>query len=185
MTWGKCILGAGLLAASLSAGAVPASSALIYIDQREYDHEIKLWHFYYDYWYAQGPAVEPIALSELKPMFGETGMCEGQKTADVVVLVKPRMFYNPHFTRFYASIQTQVFSGSGRLLGQYKGVGEHHGFLDVVPDQQVRETYALAMQDVVKRMQADAALREALAKGRPEGQVDLSCGMIPLLPPIK
>lgn len=185
MTWGKCILGACLLTASMAAGAAPAASALVYIDQREYDHPIKLWHFYYDYWYKQGPAVEPIALADLKPLFSDIGMCEGQKTADVVVLVKPRMIYNPHFTTFYATLHTQVYSGSGRLLGQYKGEGEHRGFLDVAPAQQVRKAYNLAMQDAVKQMQADSQLQEVLAKGKPDNQADISCGTIPLLPPVK
>lgn len=185
MRLGKRIWLALLLGASVIANAAPASNALIYIDPREYSHEIKLWHFYYDYWFSQGTVVEAIAQAELKSIFAETAMCEGNQSADAVVWVRPRMFYNPHMTTFHGTMIVNVYSGSGRLLGNYKGEAQSLGFLDVVPAHRINEAYALAMRDVVRQMQADAPLQKVLTRGLPEHEARLSCGLIPILPPLR
>lgn len=185
MRLGKWVWLVLLLGASAIANAAPVSNALVYIDQREYTHEIKLWHSYYDYWYSQGPVVEPIVQRELGSLFAETAMCEGNQSADVVVWVRPRMFYNPHMTTFYGTMIVHVYSGSGRLLGGYKGEAQSLGFLDVVPAQRINEAYALAMRDVVRQMQADAPLQEVFTRELPEHEARLSCGLIPILPPLR
>lgn len=174
--------GALLLGLSHAAQAAPLARALVYIDPQEYNHDIKLWHFYYSYWFSQGKAVEPLALAAFKPMFAEVGMCEQNVAADVVIWLRPRMFYNPHMTMFYGSIVAQVYSGSGKPLASYEANAEHNGFLDVVPAAQVKTTYQAAMQDIVRQMQADSALQSAIAAGLPASETPMPCGMVTILP---
>ena len=174
-----------LLGLSNVSQAAPATRGLIYIDPQEYTHEIKLWHFYYGYWFSQGEAVEPIALAALQPLFAETAMCEGNEAGDVVVWIKPKMFYNPHMTTFYGKIMARVYSGSGKLIGQYKGEAQNTGFLDVYPEYKVQATYAAAMRKVVQQMKNDAALQGVLDKGVPESETRMPCSMVSILPDVK
>lgn len=185
MKSGKWLWLALLLMTSNISYATPATRALIYIDPLEYTHEIKLWHFYYDYWFSQGKTVEPIALAALAPLFSESSMCEGGKAADVVVWIKPHMFYNPHMTTFYGTIVAQVYSGNGRLLGRYKAEAERRGFLDVYPLQKVQEAYTAPMQEVARLIQADVNLQAMLAQGLPASETRLPCGVVPVLPAVR
>ena len=189
MKTGKCILMAllwlGLCNASFAAEAAPVGRALIYIDPQEYTHEIKLWHFYYDYWFSQGRAVEPVALDALKPLFAETAMCKGNNAADILIWIKPGMFYNPHMTTFYGKIVAKVYSGSGKPVATYKANVQHGGYLDVLPKEQVKAAYQAAMQKIVGRMQADRALQALIARGLPESETRMPCSMVAVLPAAK
>lgn len=183
MQW--LLAAAWMLASSGPAQAAPAGRALVLIEPEHYAYQTKLWHFYYDYWFSQGEALEPLALEALRPLFAEVGMCRSNEAADVIVWLKPRLFYNPHMTVFYATLGAQVFSGSGRLLGEYRGYAQHHGFLDVVPAQQVQAAYRLALQDLVRQMQSDAALEPLRMHGLPDAETRSPCGVVSVLPPAK
>lgn len=168
-----------------AAQAAPTGRALIYISPQEYSHEVKLGHFYYNYWFSQGKAVKPIALDALKPLFAETAMCEGNAAADVVIWIKPRMFYNPRMTTFYGKIVAQVHSGSGKPIATYTANAQRDGFLDVKPAERVRATYQAAMQEIVRQMQSDATLQALIAQGVPESETRMPCGMVTVLPPAR
>ncbi|GBG15832.1 uncharacterized protein NMK_3444 [Novimethylophilus kurashikiensis] len=180
--WG---LAAGLLAASLGSGvaqADPAGRVAVYIAPQYYDHEVKLWHFYYSYWVNQGQALEQPALEAFKPAFAETDLCHARGTADVVVELKPHLFYNPHMTTYFADVKATVFSGSGKPLGIYKGEAQTLGFLDVVPAAKVHQVYRQAMNDLVKHIQADATVMSLAQKGLPESETKMPCEMASVLP---
>lgn len=189
MKTGKCILMAllwlGLCNASFAAEAAPVGRALIYIDPQEYAHEIKLWHFYYGYWFSQGRAVEPVALDALGPLFAKTAMCEGNNAADILIWIKPGMFYNPHMTTFYGKIVAKVYSGSGKPVATYKADVQHGGFLDVMPAEQVKTTYQAAMRKIVGQMQSDTALQALIGRGLPESETRMPCSMVTVLPAAK
>lgn len=103
-----------------------------------------------------------MALETLAPLFSSVGMCEENMAADVVIWLRPRMFYNPHMTMFHGSVLAQAYGGSGKPLASYRGSAQHSGYLDVVPAAQVSATYRLAMADVLRQMQSDAAIQAAL-----------------------
>ncbi len=162
--------------------AAPASRALIYIDSQEYRHEVKLWHFYYSYWFSQGEALQPLALETLAPLFAGIGMCEEHMAADVVIWLRPRMFYNPHMTTFHGSILAQVYSGSGKPLATYRAGARHIGHLDIVPAAQVAATYRAALDELLRQMRSDTAMQAVLAAPSSAGETPMPCGMVTILP---
>lgn len=183
----KSILSILTLALSMSVSslghAMPdKGKALIYISPDEYEHPIKLWHFYYDYWFSQGKALEPVALETLKPGFTETGMCESNKAADVLIWLKPRMFYNPHMTRFYGNVVAHVYSGSGKHLATYQSKVERNGYLDILPATQVSTVYRMAMQDLLAQMRQDGELQKLVAEGLPQSETAMPCSMVTITP---
>ena len=186
ITRAACVALSLLPTASLvqAENADPANM-VIYISPQEYKYSVKLWHFYYDYWFNQGPAVEPVATQILGSEFGNVGMCEGNTAGKTLVWIKPSMFYNPHMQTFYGKITANVFTGSGKPLGVYVGESQKMGFLDVFPASQIDATYKLAMQNVAEKMKADQALQAAISKGVPANETSTPCAMVSLLPAFK
>lgn len=170
------------LATPFAASAAPAGHALIYISPGQYKHEIRLWQFYYDYWYSQGKAVEPLALETIKPMFADTAMCEDNRAADAIIWVKPRMFYNPHLGMYYGAVIADAYSGSGKFIASYRADVEHSGFLDVQPATQISAIYRTALQEVVGKMQANPELASLATQGLPSNETAMPCGMVAVLP---
>ena len=70
------------------------SNVLLYIQPYEYSNEVKLAYFWQEYWFAQGPVVEPIAKDKLGKLYGNVNMCEGNDTGTMLLWLQPRMFYN-------------------------------------------------------------------------------------------
>lgn len=161
------------------------ADVLVYINPQEYQHPIKLWQFYYDYWYTQGQAVEPVAKQVLGADFGKVDMCEGNRTANALVRIQPRMFYNPHMRTFYGKIVANAYTGSGKPIATYVGESEKVGFLDVAPASKVEEAYRLAMQAAANKMKADPAFQEAVKQGVPESETSTPCTMASILPMAK
>jgi hypothetical protein len=167
------------------AHADPVKRVLVYIDPQEYNHQVKLWAFYYGYWFSRGEAVEPIAVSALKTIFPDTSMCESNLAADMVVWIKPDMFYNPHMTTYYGKVTAQFYSGSGKPIATFRAPVQHQGFLDVVPAEQIGSIYKEAMQDVIRQMQEDNAMQAFVSQGLPEGETKMPCNMVSILQPAR
>jgi hypothetical protein len=174
---------AALALVSSYAPAAPAGHTLVYIDPQEYEHETRLFQYYYAYWFNQGEAVEPIALDVLRPVLGDVAMCEGNQAADLVVWLKPRMFYNPKMTTYYATMEARVYSGSGGFLGIYKEEAQRSGFLDVRPAEQIARAYRMAMQKVATKLQADAAVKALVEQGLPKDKTAMPCSMVTIIRP--
>ena len=162
--------------------AAPVTRALVYIDPLEYEHEIKLWNFTYIYGVNQGEALQPVALETLAPMFAKVGMCKENFAADVVIWLRPRIFYNPIMTMFYGRVLAQVYSGSGKPLATLEATAQRSGWLDVVSHEQVRLTYQAVMQELVRQMQGHAQLQAAMHTTLPEAETPMPCGMVTILP---
>lgn len=173
----------GWLGASVAQAAEPEpASMVVYINPLEYKHPVKLWHFYYDYWYTQGPVVETVAMQVLNDEFGKSTMCDGNNIGNTLIRIIPNMFYNPHMTMFYGKITADVFSGSGKPIGTYVGESQKPGFLDVATASQIDAAYKTAMQDVITQMRADPAFMEAVEKGVPASETSTPCSMMMVLP---
>lgn len=179
-----CMLFAATMSAQAAEESTPAGM-LVYISPQDYEHSIKLWHYFYDYWYEQGPVIEPIAMQALSAEYGDVKMCQGNEIGKSLVWIKPRMYYNPQLEVFYGEVSADIFSANGKALGSYTGESRKHGFLDVYPERQVEAAYKLAMENLMVKIKADPALQEGIKQGVSANEKESPCSMVELLPPWK
>jgi hypothetical protein len=168
-----CVSMALMLMTSTMVRAAETNQILVYISQAHYAHSVHLLHPYYDYWFAQGPIVEPIALKALQAQYETLGLCRSGEKADTVVRITPNIFYNPQMRVYHAELQAAVYSGGGSLLGTYVGRAQQQGFISVDHGTQMhlKKVYALAMQDLMRSIKLD---QDALART----EVRLPCNVV-------
>ncbi|SNR75957.1 hypothetical protein SAMN05192560_0928 [Methylobacillus rhizosphaerae] len=160
----------------------PTSKVVVYISPQEYTNQIKLWHFVKDYWFAQGPLVAPVLTQTLSAKLGKTVMCDAGVTGDVLLWVRPQMFYNPHMRNFYGTIKATVYTGAGKAIAHYTGESRYSGDLDILPAKTIQATYDLAIQHVADKIQADPVVRQLISEGVSSKEGYTPCAMIALLP---
>ena len=133
------------------------ANTLLYISPNDYNYSVHLLHPYYDYWFEQGPLVEPIALKALKASNNDTAICKANETADTIIRVKPSLFYNPQLRVYHSKLVATMYSGGGNLLGTYVGEAQQLGFnsVDVGITNSLNKVYTLAMQDLMSKIKAD------------------------------
>jgi hypothetical protein len=168
-----------LLFAVMPAGAQAASAnMLVHIHPQEYSHSIKLWQYYYDYWFEQGPVVEPIAIAMLSEAYGDVHMCVPGSEGRALLWIKPRMYYNPQMKYFYAEIHATAFTSKGEALSSYIGEAKKEGFLDILPGKQVPVVYQMAMQDLLTKMREDQQLKILATNGESNADAATVCGSL-------
>jgi len=179
MKAGKWVLMAALLPGFCNISyAAPVGGALVYISPQDYTLLTSVGVDENQYSFAQGQAVEPVAIAALSPLFANTLMCDPGNQSDVVIWIKPSMSYNPIATLFYGKIVARAYSGNGSPIGTYNASVEHSGFVDVYPDKQIASTYQAVMQKIVQQMQADSAIQALIQNGLPAGEPMMACNMI-------
>lgn len=166
-----------LLLASLSASGYAAESntkTLLYISPNDYNYSVHLLAPYYDYWFAQGPLVEPIALKSLQEKHGDMTLCQANETADTIVRIKPSVFYNPQMHVYHSKLVATVFSGKGDVLGTYVGEAQQLGYtsFDNGTKYHLNKVYGLAMQDLMAKLTINPSPDSAKSEAK------LPCGMI-------
>ena len=169
-----------LLSATSSSYAVESKvSTLLYISPNYYHYSVHLLHPYYDYWFEQGPLVEPIALKALKEKNGELGLCKANETADIVIRIKPNLFYNPQLRVYHSKLVATVFSGGGNVLGTYVGEAQQQGSnsVDTGITKSLNKVYTLAMQDLMTKLQTNA-LADSTKTNNANTENKLPCGLI-------
>jgi len=155
---------------------------LLYIQPVEYTNPIRLSNqFSYAYWFEQGPVVEPLALKKLNQTFGAVSMCDANQSAKVLVWLQPRMFYNPKVQIFYGQVTANVYTGKGELKSTYVGKSKLHGFLDIKPAVWIEKSYAIAIDKMAAKMQADKALKTLIDSNASSTDATL-CNMAASLP---
>ncbi|CAG0992581.1 hypothetical protein MTYP_02363 [Methylophilaceae bacterium] len=177
---------AGLsLALTLAAMPVQAAPAnmLVYIHPQEYTHSVKLWQYFDDYWFKQGPTVEPLATAMLAEEFGDVAMCRAGSEGKSLVWLKPRMYYNPQMKTYYGEITASAYTSEGVPVATYVGESQKQGFLDVYPQQQIETVYKMAMQNLLGKMRKDQRLKSVAAEGTPNSNAAATCAMVTALPP--
>jgi len=160
---------------SFQANAVEVkNNTLLYISPTYYQHSVRLLHPFYDYWFTQGPLVEPIALQALQAQDPNLQLCQAGKTAHRVIRITPNIFYNPQMRVYYSQIDANVYSGGGSLLGTYVGKASQQGNMSVDNGLQnhLKSAYALAMQDLMKKINMNPNAIET------DSEVKLSCSII-------
>jgi hypothetical protein len=183
-TWLSAMTITPTQAAELSAFKEPLSAkVLVYIHPQEYTSQIRLLQYYRDYWFVQGPLVEAASQAVLAKSLGDVGMCDNnQRTANLLLWLQPRMFYNAQMQTFYGTIKAVAYTASGKPIANYVGEASKVGFLEVKPEQQLKQVYDLAMHDLATKMQADENLQKVL-NGKPsEADAGTPCGLVSLLP---
>jgi hypothetical protein len=150
----KCLI---LASTSLTFNAMALeakSNTLLYISPMEYSHSVHLLSPYYDYWFEQGPIVEPIALQALKANDTSLAMCTANEQADTVIRLKPRIFYNPQMQVYHTKLEATVYSGTGEVIGNYSGEAQQQGYasFDNGTNYHIKKAYGLAMQDLMRNI---------------------------------
>ena len=165
----------GLCVAASSAQAVEAkSSTLLYISPNEYNYSVHLLSPYYDYWFAQGPVVEPIAYQALQSKNGDLALCKANETADRIIRITPHVFYNPQMHVYHSKLEATVYSGGGNVLGNYVGEAQQQGYtsFDNGTRYNINKAYKLAMQDLMTKIDINPASAPAETGNK------LPCGLI-------
>ena len=183
----KLLAVAGLLLglqsyAAFTYAAAPAVDVLMYIAPVEYSNPIRVSSRNRDYWYHQGPVVEPMALEKISQAYGKTSLCDATQSGKMLVWVKPEMFYNPKMQNFYGSATIQVYTGLGKHIGTYEGESAVRGFIDIKPQRWIDQSYALAIDDAISKMQADAELQRVVEHSAAVNAESTPCSMVSLLP---
>jgi len=170
---GLSILAVTTLATSLYADESKAN-ALLYISPNDYNYSVHLLHPYYDYWFAQGPLVEPIAFQALKEKVSTLTVCKANETADAIIRIKPSLFYNPQLRVYHSKLVATVYSGSGNVIGTYTGEAQQQGFTSVDNgiNYHLNKVYTLAMQDLMTKLQVSQLTGSSTAEAK------LPCGLI-------
>ena len=160
----------------------PSTKMLMYIQPIEYTNPIYLWHPYDGHWVYQGPLLEGQAMAKFTQVYGDVGLCEGNQSGKTLVWLQPRIFYNPQVQIFYGKVTASVYTGMGTFVASYVGESSLHGYLNLKTDDSVEHAYALAMDTVLEKMQADAALQGMIASARSASADATPCSMVTLLP---
>jgi hypothetical protein len=168
---------AALAIISASTGAFATESkanTLLYISPSDYKHDVHLLSPYYDYWFAQGPIVEPIAFEALKVKDNALTVCKANETADTIVRIKPNIFYNPQMHVYHSKLVASVYSGGGNLLGTYVGEAQQLGYVsfDNGTYYHINKAYELAMKDLMTKLVINAEPKLASAEAK------LPCSLI-------
>ena len=112
-----CIVTVATMGLATMAYATAAkTNTLLYISPNDYNYSVHLLHPYYDYWFEQGPLIEPIALQALKAKDSDLSICKANETANTIIRIKPNLFYNPQLRVYHSKLVATVYSGSGHLL---------------------------------------------------------------------
>lgn len=172
-----CIAALGL---SQPVMAESASGTLLYIQPFEYTNPIRLWHYSLNYWFEQGPIVEKLALEKFGQKFSNVAMCESNQTGKVLIWLQPKMFYNPQLQLFYGKIVANVYTGMGKQVATYTGEAHARGHLDIYPEIAIKKSYALTLDDLMTKMQADPQLTGIRQNGAAGEHTP--CSMVTLLP---
>jgi hypothetical protein len=134
--------------------AVTKDDTLVYISPTHYQHSVRLLHPFYNYWFEQGPLVEPIALKALQASHANLSLCHSGQKAETIVSIEPRIFYNPQMRVYHSELIATVYSGGGTKVGTYVGHAQQQGNMSVDHGLQghIQQAYRSAMDDLMGKI---------------------------------
>jgi hypothetical protein len=177
-------LAANQAQAEENAAKSTVANMLLYIQPIEYTNSINVMNYFsQDYWFEQGPVVEPLALKQFNAAFSPVTMCEAGRSAKMIVWLQPRMFYNPQLQMFHGQITANVYTGKGELKTSYVGKSKVHGFVDIKPEKWIEKSYEQAISKVVNKIKADKDLQQLMGANDQSATMDgVSCGIVSSFP---
>lgn len=158
---------------------------VVYIDPVEYSNPINLWHPYTFFWFYQGPVVEKLAMEKLDHAYNQVAMCDASQTGKVLLWVKPKMFFNPQVQIFYGKITVNAYTGNGKHLKTYEAEVGVNGRINIYAEKSIEKSYALAIDEVVAKMQQDKELQDLIDSKTGDSSESTPCSMVTLIPTTK
>ena len=177
------IITAFLSTMACNAYAAQITNMQVYISPDEYSHPILLqFPWGPGEWVYQGMTVEPIAESMLQDAFGAVAICQGVQKSKSLVWLRPSLFFNPQVGIYYGTILANIYDGKGKYINKYAGESKVQGSFFFSRQENITESYRVAMDDLITKLKADNALAEIIASDLANGEEYASCSQVPNLP---
>ena len=179
----QVIIGLSLLSLITIAFATPNSKMQVYISPEDYTNPIHLqFPWGGDEWVSQGQIIEPIATKSLQDAFGAVQICQGTHTGSSLMWLRPSLFFNPQVGVYYGTMTAYIYDGNGKPINKYVGESNVQGSFHFKRQQNIYQSYRLAMQNLVAKLKADSAVREVIASDLAAGETYATCSQVPNLP---
>ena len=163
--------------------AASITNIQVYISPDEYSHPVLLqFPWGPGEWVYQGMTVEPIAENMLQDAFGAVAVCQGVQKGKSLIWLRPSLFFNPQVGIYYGTMMANVHDGKGKYINKYAGESKVQGSFFSGRQENITESYRVALGDLITKLKADNALAEIIAADFANGEEYASCSQVPTLP---
>jgi hypothetical protein len=172
-----------LISMACNTHAASITNIQVYISPDEYSHPVLLqFPWGPGEWVYQGMTVEPIAENMLQDAFGAVAVCQGVQKGKSLIWLRPSLFFNPQVGIYYGTMMANVYDGKGKYINKYAGESKVQGSFFSGRQENITESYRVAMGDLITKLKADNALAEIIAADFANGEEYASCSQVPTLP---
>lgn len=172
-----------LISMASNTHAASITNIQVYISPDEYSHPVLLqFPWGPGEWVYQGMTVEPIAENMLQDAFGAVAVCQGVQKGKSLIWLRPSLFFNPQVGIYYGTMMANVYDGKGKYINKYAGESKVQGSFFSGRQENITESYRLALGDLITKLKADNALAEIIAADFANGEEYASCSQVPTLP---
>ena len=172
-----------LISMASNTHAASITNIQVYISPDEYSHPVLLqFPWGPGEWVYQGMTVEPIAENMLQDAFGAVAVCQGVQKGKSLIWLRPSLFFNPQVGIYYGTMMANVYDGKGKYINKYAGESKVQGSFFSGRQENITESYRVAMGDLITKLKADNALAEIIAADFANGEEYASCSQVPTLP---
>ena len=172
-----------LISMACNTHAASITNIQVYISPDEYSHPVLLqFPWGPGEWVYQGMTVEPIAENMLQDAFGAVAVCQGVQKGKSLIWLRPSLFFNPQVGIYYGTMLANVYDGKGKYINKYAGESKVQGSFFSGRQENITESYRVAMGDLITKLKADNALAEIIAADFASGEEYASCSQVPTLP---
>ena len=172
-----------LISMACNTHAASITNIRVYISPDEYSHPVLLqFPWGPGEWVYQGMTVEPIAEKMLQDAFGAVAVCQGVQKGKSLIWLRPSLFFNPQVGIYYGTMLANVYDGKGKYINKYAGESKVQGSFFSGRQENITESYRVALGDLITKLKADNALAEIIAVDFANGEEYASCSQVPTLP---
>jgi hypothetical protein len=172
-----------LISMASNTHAASITNIQVYISPDEYSHPVLLqFPWGPGEWVYQGMTVEPIAENMLQDAFGAVAVCQGVQKGKSLIWLRPSLFFNPQVGIYYGTMMANVYDGKGKYINKYAGESKVQGSFFSGRQENITESYRVALGDLITKLKADNALAEIIAADFANGEEYASCSQVPTLP---
>ena len=172
-----------LISMACNTHAASITNIQVYISPDEYSHPVLLqFPWGPGEWVYQGMTVEPIAENMLQDSFGAVAVCQGVQKGKSLIWLRPSLFFNPQVGIYYGTMLANLYDGKGKYINKYAGESKVQGSFFSGRQENITESYRVAMGDLITKLKADNALAEIIAADFANGEEYASCSQVPTLP---